>query len=338
MQQRIAFTHLTDGRQIAYALAGSGPFLVLPPPWVSHLELGWAIPPERQFYEALAQGRTLVRYDDLGCGLSDRNRTDFSVESSLRVLEAVLRAIGAERFDLMGTSIGTFVTAAWSATRPRTVKRLVLYGGWVLGEAVAPPQVREHILGLVRSHWGLGSDLLADLLIPDAPPSIRAAYVRYERSSASPTVAARVLEQAYRIDLREYLGRIQTPTLVLHREQDRAAPASQGQLLADSVPGARLQLLPGRTHVAFLGDSQALIRAARRFLRLPVGSLPAGPTLTTRQREVAALVAEGLTNHDIAARLKIDERSAEGHVERIRNRLGVRSRSQVAAWWAASQN
>ena len=65
---------------------------------------------------------------------------------------------------------------------------------------------------------------------------------------------------------------------------------------------------------------------------------PPGPTLTRRQQEVAALVAEGLTNREIGARLGIEERSAEGHLERIRLRLGVRSRAQVAAWWVATNS
>lgn len=57
----------------------------------------------------------------------------------------------------------------------------------------------------------------------------------------------------------------------------------------------------------------------------------AGP-LSRRQREVATLVAAGMTNREIAERLFIAERSAEGHVERIRNKLGVRSRTEVATW------
>jgi DNA-binding CsgD family transcriptional regulator len=56
--------------------------------------------------------------------------------------------------------------------------------------------------------------------------------------------------------------------------------------------------------------------------------------LTARQLQVAALVAEGMTNRQIAERLGLEERSAEGHLERIRQRLGVTSRAQVAAWWA----
>jgi predicted ATPase/DNA-binding CsgD family transcriptional regulator len=56
-----------------------------------------------------------------------------------------------------------------------------------------------------------------------------------------------------------------------------------------------------------------------------------GP-LSRRELEVAAMVAGGMTNKEIAQRLFIAERTAEGHVERIRNKLGVRSRTEVATW------
>lgn len=56
--------------------------------------------------------------------------------------------------------------------------------------------------------------------------------------------------------------------------------------------------------------------------------------LTRRQLEVAALVAEGLTNREIAHRLFISERTAEGHLDEIRSKLGLTSRAQVAAWFS----
>ncbi len=61
----------------------------------------------------------------------------------------------------------------------------------------------------------------------------------------------------------------------------------------------------------------------------------APPKLSRREREVARLVAEGLTSREIGAKLFISERTAEGHVEQIRNKLGFRTRAQVAAWVAA---
>jgi len=60
------------------------------------------------------------------------------------------------------------------------------------------------------------------------------------------------------------------------------------------------------------------------------------PTLTRREREIAELVAQGKTNREIASQLHISERTAESHVEHLRNKVGVRSRTQIAVWWTAS--
>ena len=133
------------------------------------------------------------------------------------------------------------------------------------------------------------------------------------------------------------LGQVQAPTLVVHRDEDRAAPLDQSRLIAAGIPRARLEVLPGRSHLPYAGDTTLLVSTIRSFLGLPVGRSTPGPSLTRRQREVAALVADGLTNREIGERLGIEERSAEGHLERIRLRLGVRSRAQVAAWWVATR-
>ncbi len=338
MNQRFDSTTLPDGTRVAFALAGSGPFLVVPPGWVSHLELSWALPPERRFYEALANGRTLVRYDRPGCGLSDRVDLRQSLEAELEVLGAVTAAVGADRFDLFGASLGAAMAVAWAAANPETVDRLVLYGGWLRGADVAPAPVREHVVGLVRTHWGFGSEVLADIFIPDAGHGVRAAFAQYERESASPEAAATMLELSYRVDVADSAARVRAPTLVLHRDRDRAAPLAQGELLAGSIAGAQFVRLSGRTHVPYLGDADAILRPVRRFLGLRAPRRTTGPHLTVRQQEVAELVAGGLTNREIAARLVITERSAEGHVERIRDRLGFRSRAQIAAWFVASND
>jgi len=338
VNQRIGSTQLPDGTRIAFAVAGSGPFLLAPPGWVSHVGLSWALPAERGFYEALATGRTLVRYDRPGCGMSERVELPQSLEAEMEVLGTVAGAVGADRFDLFGGSLGAPVAVAWAAANPASVDRLVLYGGWLRGEDVAPPPVREHVVGLVRTHWGFGAEVLADIFIPDAGPGVRAAFAQYERESASPESAARMLELSYRVDVHEAAGHVQAPTLVLHRDRDRAVPYAQGETLASSIAGAGFVGLSGRTHVPYLGDAAAVLRPIRRFLGLRSLRPKRWPELTARQREVAELVALGLTNREIAERLVIEERSAEGHVERIRDRLGFRSRAQIAAWWVASRD
>jgi pimeloyl-ACP methyl ester carboxylesterase/DNA-binding CsgD family transcriptional regulator len=328
--QRIA----TTPSGIAYAVSGSGPPLVYVSGWLSHLEMSWALPAERSFYEALADGRTLIRYDKPGCGLSVGAPGPHTMARELAALRDVVVAAGLERFDLMGISLGAAVAAAWAASAP--VSRLILYGGWAHGPSVAEPPIQHHVLGLVREHWGLASDLLAGIFTPDADAPTRAAFALYQQESASAETACAMLALAYEIDIEHLLPRVAAPTLVLHRDRDRAVPLAEGRRLADGIPGATWSVIPGRSHLPYIGDRESLTRPIRRFLGLSARHRGAAPTLTARQREVAALIAEGCTNREIAARLGIAEKSAEAHVERIRYRMDFRSRSQIAAWYVAS--
>jgi pimeloyl-ACP methyl ester carboxylesterase len=336
-EQRRGAAHLEDGVQVAYALTGSGPLLVVVPGWLSHLELGWSIPVERMFHQALSSGRTLVRYDRPGCGLSDPYQGPRTMALELATIRAVTEAVGATTFDVFGWSLGAPVAAQWAAERPETVSRLVLYGGWATGSAIGDADSRRHVLGLLRTHWGLGSDLLTDVFAPDADAGTRRVLAEYQRASSSADTAAAMLGLAYDLDVLPSMSRISAKTLVLHRREDRAAPLAQGRALAEAIPGAELVVLEGRSHLPAMGDADALVDQVRRFLGLPRRRRAVPTGLTPRQTEVAALVAEGLTNRELAERLGITERSAESHLERIRLRLGFRSRAQVAAWYVARE-
>lgn len=338
MQQQVTHAELADGTRLAYATAGAGPPLLFVGGWLSHLELSWALPAERLFFEGLAHGRTLVRYDRPGCGLSETSASGaaVSLDAELETIAAVLAAAGIDRCDVMGSSLGVPVAIEWAARNPSTVARLVLYGGWANGADIGTAAVREHVVGLVRSHWGLGTDVLTEIFAPDATAGTRGALASYQRQASSPDTAAQLLELCYSVDVRTSLGSVRAPTLVVHRADDRAAPVAQSQVIAAGIAGAQLRVLPGRSHLPYIGDVDTLLMTVRRFLGLPALRGTATVRLTARQQEVARLVSDGLTNKQIGEALGIDERSAEGHVERIRLKLGVRSRAQVAAWWAAA--
>jgi pimeloyl-ACP methyl ester carboxylesterase len=338
VKQRLASARLADGTEIAYACAGQGPLLVHAPGWLTHLELSWALPAERGFYEMLARGRTLVRYDKPGCGLSAATTRPPSLALEIETLTAVITsataAVGLETVELFGASLGAAAAAGFAAVEPSSISRLVLYGGWVRGSDTATPEIRKHVLGLITQHWGLGSDVLTDIFAPGADAASRTAFAANQREAAPAETARGMLAAAYALDLTDQLGRITAPTLVVHREGDRAAPLPQGRALAAGIAGARLEVLPGRDHLPYIGDATAVAATIRRFLGLPAPRAQAA-LLTTRQQQVAGLVAQGLTNREIAAELTIAERSAESHVERIRDRLGFRSRAQLAAWYTA---
>jgi pimeloyl-ACP methyl ester carboxylesterase/DNA-binding CsgD family transcriptional regulator len=332
----VRFLPAPAGARIAYASAGTGPPLLVPPAWISHLELLWLDPAYRAFFTPLAGARTVLQFDRPGCGLSEPWPGPQDLDTDVEVLLAVADRLGLERVDLLGISVGAPVSVAFAARYPERVGRLVLYGGYADGAQIAAPEVRAAMLGMIRAHWGLGSEVLADVFLPEGTAESRSVFARLQREAASARLAVELLAQCYRTDVTDLLDRVTAPTLVLHRRDDRAIPYRAGRELAVRIPGARLVSLPGRSHFPYAGDAAAVVRAILEFLgSAPAVPLPRRPAeLTARQLQVAALVAEGMTNRQIAQRLGIEERSAEGHVERIRSRLGVTSRAQVAAWWA----
>ena len=333
MQQRISRVTTPGGLDIAFSLVGSGRPLVYVSGWLSHLQLSWELPDEKAFYEGLAAGRRLVRYDRAGTGLSAPSSGPPSMEQELDQLGAIAATLGPEPFDLVGTSMGALVAVAWAASHPDTVRRLVLYGGWVRGADISPLSAQQNVLGLIESHWGLGSDVLTDIFAPDADAAARRYFGRYQRACSTAATARDLLAMSYGLDVQDLLALVRVPTLVVHRDRDRAVPLAQATALAEGIPGAQLVILPGRSHLPYVGDAYELVATVRRFLGLRVPRRGARD-LTPRQREVAALISDGLSNREIADRLGIDERSAEGHAERIRLRLGFRSRAQIAAWHA----
>jgi pimeloyl-ACP methyl ester carboxylesterase/DNA-binding CsgD family transcriptional regulator len=342
--REIRFCEAAPGVRVAYATVGHGPALLVPPGWIGHLELLWRDPAVRAFYAPLAAGRTVVCYDKPGCGLSDDWPGASTLESDLLVLAAVVDHLKLEQIDLLGMSVGAPVSLAFAARWPARVRRLVVYGGYADGRLIASAPVRAAMLDLVRAHWGLGSDVLADIFLPDGSTTMKAQFAELQRGAASTEVACQLLAQCYEVRVDDLLDRIDTPTLVLHREADRAIPYRLGRDLAVRIAGARLVSLAGRSHFPHAGDAASVLGPILEFLGatapepMPAGSAqsPSGlgsSPLTARQSQVASLVAEGRTNRQIAEQLGIEERSAEGHVERIRQRLGVSSRVQVAAWW-----
>ena len=133
MKQHMRFCTARDGVRVAYAVHGSGPPLVRVATWLSHLELDWESPVWRHWLQRLGERHMLVRYDERGCGLSDTNIGDPSIEVWVGDLETVVDAVGLERFALLGVSQGAAIAVAYAARHPDRVCDLVLYGGYARG-------------------------------------------------------------------------------------------------------------------------------------------------------------------------------------------------------------
>jgi pimeloyl-ACP methyl ester carboxylesterase/DNA-binding CsgD family transcriptional regulator len=308
---------------------GTGPPLLCDSGWITHLRGQLELFAFGSLIERLAERFTVIRYDKPGCGLSDRDATDLSFDGQLAAALAVADAVGAERFRLFGASQGGQLAAAIAARYPGRVEALVLYGTCASGRDLAPAEVRDSVLALVRAHWGLGWKALMRAFVADATPEEVEALNRVMWASASADVAARLLEVYYDTDIRALLPAIRARTAVLHREGDKGTGFELGREVAALIPGAALIPLPGSSHLFYHGDWLAVLEAMLGFLCEPANT---GPQLTGRELEVAELVAAGLTNRAIASRLSIAPRTAEAHVENIRRKLGVRSRAQIAVW------
>jgi pimeloyl-ACP methyl ester carboxylesterase/DNA-binding CsgD family transcriptional regulator len=336
-EQELRFLEL-DGARVAYATLGSGPALLVPALWASHLERDWSLPEYREFFSELARDHTVIRYDRLGTGLSDRDvdPAGFGVELELRTLEALVAELGLDEVALLGLSFGGCSAAAFAARRPELVSSLALVGAFARGADIAAADLREAILATVRAHWGAGSRMMADVWIPGADAATREHFVELQRASASPELAAALLEAVYRADVRDLLARIAAPTLVLHRRNDRAMPFALGRELAALIPGARLVALEGDIHLPWLGDRVAVLDALvaflggrERALEPRHAPLADGP-LSEREREVLMLVAEGLSDAEIAQRLIVSPHTVHRHVANIRTKLRQPSRTAAA--------
>jgi len=319
----------TPAGRVAYSTSGAGPALLFESGWVSHLRGQLEFASFGSFVTRLAERFTVIRYDKPGCGLSDRDAIDLSFDGQVAAALAVADAVGASRFRMFGASQGGQLAATIASRYPDRVEALVLYGMCASGRDLAPAEVRDSIVGLVRAHWGLGMKAISGAFITDPTAEEVEAFARLQRASASAAVAARLLEVYYETDIRALLPSIRARTAVLHREADKGTRFELGREVAALIPGATLIPLPGSSHVFYHGDWVAVVDAVLGFLEEPARQ---GALLTARELEVAELVAEGLTNHAISRRLSVAPRTAEAHVENIRRKLQVHSRAQIAAW------
>ena len=319
----------TPAGRVAYSTVGSGPALLCDTGWVTHLLRQPELTPFGSFLAALAERFTVIRYDKPGCGLSDRDAIDLSFDGQVATALAVADAVSVDRFSLFGASQGGQLAMAIAAHHPDRVDALVVYGTCADGSDLAPPDIRDSIVGLVRAHWGLGLKALLGAFVTDPTADQLAAFTELQRASASASVAARLLEVYYDTNVRGLLPAIQAPTAVLHREGDRGTRFELGRQVAALIPGSTLIPLPGTSHLFYYGDMEAVLQATLGFLG---GLAILRPRLTEREYEVASLVAEGLTNQAIASRLSVAPRTAEAHVENIRRKLQVHSRAQIATW------
>ena len=318
---------------------------------MTHLEFDWKSPVWRHWLEELGRGHTLVRYDERGCGLSDWEVEDLSLEAWLSDLETVVDAARLDRFALLGISQGGAIAVAYAARHPERVTHLILYGAYARGRLnrEISPQEREEaemLLSLIRVGWGRPTPafrrVFSEIFLPGGTPEQLEWFDELARISTSPEMAERLERAWYQIEVTGLLTQVTVPTLVAHGRNDAMIPFAEGRLLATRIPGARFLPLDSENHI-LLPDEPAwpvFLAAIREFLgseREPDVDLS---ELSARERDVLELVATGLSNDEIAERLYLSVRTVERHLTNIYAKLrlsGKAARAAAAAHFSGSR-
>jgi pimeloyl-ACP methyl ester carboxylesterase/DNA-binding winged helix-turn-helix (wHTH) protein len=257
VKQQIRFCRTSDGVTLAFSAVGSGSPLVKTANWLNHLEFDWQSPVWSPFFTRLAARYRLIRYDERGTGLSDRDVPDFSFEAFVQDLETVVETLSLDRFALFGVSQGAPIAIAYAVRHPDRVSRLVLCGGFAQGwrkRGNAREVARaEASIVLIREGWGQDNpaarQMFTSLIIADATREETQWLNELERQSASAETAIRLLRVIGDIDVTDLLPKLSVPVLLLHSRGDARVPFEHGLKLAQAIPNARLVPLESKNHL-----------------------------------------------------------------------------------------
>ena len=274
VEQTVAFTETRDGVRIAYATSGQGPPVVLVVGWGSHLTEGLGSPLYDQGGGIAWHSRDhlVVRYDGRGFGLSERDIDDFSLDARVRDVEAVVEALGLERFSMVAISAGGPTAIAYAHRHPDRVSHLVLAATGA-GPDTVPEEERTITAevwqarnDLIRRDWETPSTraMIAEYLVPQAPDAMRQVLMHFLRVSGHGPQVADFFEAAGRIDVADLARELRVPTLVVTGSEDISLPASR--IVASLIPGARFEILDGADHIEASASDPRGLRLVSAFL------------------------------------------------------------------------
>jgi class 3 adenylate cyclase len=270
MEPRIQYAQTKDGVSIAFYTLGEGMPLILMS-WIpySHLEREWQTPQLRRLLERHSEKRMLIRYDNRGSGLSDRDVADYSLDAHLLDLEAVVGHLSLERFALLGRGSSGPVAIAYAARNPERVSRLVLAPmSYARASDYWPPQVQP-IWALMEVDWELFTETAAHWALgwsEGEAARVGAAYFRECVTQQQAVAAYRALRE---VDVADQLSLVRAPTLVVHVRALRWPEVGLARGLAARIPNARLVVAEdaGKAVAAideFLGEGEEVQAEAQR--------------------------------------------------------------------------
>jgi class 3 adenylate cyclase len=280
MEPRIQYAKTADGVSIAYWTMGEGIPFVQTPLLTSHIEMEWHFREFRDWHDRMAQHGMVVRYDRRGCGLSERDVTDYSLDACVLDLEAVVDRLGLERFALMGLLVSGPVAIAYAVRHPERVSHLILWSTWARGsDYLRSPLVQAQRV-LIDKDWEFYTESTAQFLYGWSAGEDARRVAVFMREAITPEALQALLEAFGKFDVTPSLEQVRSPTLVLHRRQAPYPGLDVARRLASGIPEARLALLEGSGVTPMLGDMDSVLQAIDEFLgegeEAAAGAAPSG--------------------------------------------------------------
>jgi class 3 adenylate cyclase len=266
MEPRVQYGQTKDGVSIAFWTLGEGPPLVqMPSAPISPALRAWLTPEGRHWYERLATGHTLIRYDNRGCGDSQPDAIDYSMEANLLDLQAVIDKLSLDQFVLFGYLGSVPQAIAYVVQNPDRVSRLILWCGSSHGFGFSSE--RSDAMDALRdTDWEFFTETVALSWFGWSAAEQARQYAATLRQTATPEALRATREATREVDVSGLLSQVAVPTLVVHRRDLRMPPLKDSRELAAHIPNARLIVLEGDAGIPYVGDVEPVLAAIDGFL------------------------------------------------------------------------
>jgi pimeloyl-ACP methyl ester carboxylesterase/DNA-binding CsgD family transcriptional regulator len=349
LRQHVRYVTASDGTRLAWAESGTGPTLVKAANWLTHLEYDLESPVWKHWIRFFSGHCRFIRYDERGCGMSDwGGATPLTVDQWADDLSTVIDAARPDApVTLLGISQGASACIQYAINHPDRVARLILYGGYARGalNRGTPMTQRAHqaMIDLARAAWGSDNPTFRQVFTSRFIPGGTLEQTQWFNDLCLKTttgeIASTLFEARARIDISDLLATVSTPTLILHGRSDAVVTIEEGRHLASRIAGAEFVELDSGNHVLLEHEP-----AWQRFKEAVLAFMGVGDSwgqspdagggqpfaeLSSRERQVLALMADGLSNTEIAERLSISEKTVRNHASNVFDKLGVWSRAQA---------
>jgi class 3 adenylate cyclase len=275
VNRRTHYALTADGVHIAFRVHGAGPMdLLLVTDNISHVEVAWELEAGSRFLERLASFSRVILFDRRGNGLSDPTHAPATLEEQMADVDAVLDAVGSSQTWVFAELEGSTLAMLYAATHPSRVRALAILHGYARTTRTddypfgSTPEEREtNLVRPVLRTWEEGRHVrvLVPSLERESPEAVAEWAGRLQRYSASPGTARRLYDLIGEFDVRDVLGQVRAPTLVMHREASQWMDAGHSRYLVEHLPDSRYLALPGEDTVSFGDRAGPLLDALEEF-------------------------------------------------------------------------